>query len=150
MRALILVVLAVLATSAVGGAAPPTASCTVASLTIAFGSYNVFSATDQTTSGRIKVMCSGTSASNAITITSSAGASGSFAARTLVSGQDTLTYNLYLDSNEQTVWGDGAQGSSAYVGALGTFNLTIYGKIPAGQDAATGSYNDALVTTINF
>jgi spore coat protein U-like protein len=67
-----------------------------------------------------------------------------------------LNYNLFLDSNRSTIWGDGT-GSTSYVSAgsllaVGTSNrqYTVYGRVPAGQDRGAGSYTDTIVVTLNY
>ena len=63
---------------------------------------------DLAASSDISVRCtSGTTYS----VDLSAGSSGGYAARTMVFGPDTLTYNLYTDAAHTTVWGDTTGGT---------------------------------------
>ena len=71
----------------------------------------------------------------------------------LRSGQ-ALNYTLYLDAAATQIWGNGTGGSQR-VGPLvppnnQSVNVTIFGKIPAGQDVTVGSYTDTIIATINF
>jgi spore coat protein U-like protein len=88
----------------------------------------------------------------------STGSSGTYSNRTLRSGTNILNYNLYYDAGYSEIRGNGSGGS--YTGSA-TLNLTagnptqtatgtIYGKIPAGQNVAPGTYTDTLVVTITF
>lgn len=45
-------------------------------------------------------------------VTLSTGISGTYAARTMVSGPNTLTYNMYVDTARTQIWGDGSPGTS--------------------------------------
>jgi spore coat protein U-like protein len=117
---------------------------------VAFGTYDVFSATPLDSTGTVSITC--LLAGNA-TVALSTGISGSFLQRTMRSGSQTLAYNLFLDAQRQTVWGDGTGGSSIYGPVsiiLGTRDLTIYGRVPARQDAGIGAYADTITVTINF
>jgi spore coat protein U-like protein len=137
------------------------ASCSIAASGVAFGVYNPFSPTALTTTGTLTATC--TQIGNgqtqvAMTVSLSTGSSGSFAARTLVSGSGTLLYNLYLSAAYTQVWGDGTGGSFASTANLHvtTGNPTqqvlnpIYALISAGQDADAGSYVDTIVVTVNY
>jgi spore coat protein U-like protein len=127
-------------------------SCTISSTSVNFGSYNVFtgSATDST--GSVTINCNG-SAHNII-VTLSQGASSTFNPRTMQKGGETLTYNLYRDAARTTIWGDGTGGTSTYTNANppnnSDVNLTVYGRVPAGQDVSAGTYSDTVAAVINF
>ena len=127
-------------------------SCTISSTSVNFGSYNVFtgSATDST--GSVTINCNG-SAHNII-VPLSQGASSTFNPRTMQKGGETLTYNLYRDAARTTIWGDGTGGTSTYTNANppnnGDVNLTVYGRVPAGQDVSAGTYSDTVAAVINF
>jgi spore coat protein U-like protein len=65
-----------------------------------------------------------------------------------------LEYNLYRDAAFSAIWGDGTSGTTTYTIRNPPNNqdvvLTVYGRVPALQDVATGSYADAVIVTINF
>ena len=64
---------------------------------------------------------------------------------------ETLTYELYSDSGRTTVWGDTAGNGRDYTAASsGWTDLTVYGRIPAGQDVSVDSYADTVVAEVNF
>ena len=132
-------------------------SCTISIVSgVNFGNYDVFRAAADTTNGTILYNCKGVGSST-ITIDLTPGLYGSFAQRRMRSGApvDFLGYNLYLDANGQTIWGDGTSGTSRY-GPLQPANNTdtqvqVYGRIPAGQDVSASSlYVDSVKATINF
>jgi spore coat protein U-like protein len=127
------------------------AACTITSTGVSFGAYDVFTVTPTNSTGSVQYDC--LPQDNNIRITLSTGSGGSFNPRTLKSGTNQLLYNLYLDAALTTIWGDGTGGSSFYFRKnppSPAVTVTVYGRIPALQDAATGSYSDAIVTTIDF
>jgi spore coat protein U-like protein len=130
------------------------ADCNFQTVTnINFGSYDVLSNLNNDSTGSISVTCTTFSI-----ITTSLGPSpnsGGFNPRKMKNTitSDLLNYNLYTTSARTTIWGDGTQGTSTVFNILfanGTFNRTIYGRIPAGQDVGIGNYGEVLVVTINF
>ena len=132
-----------------GGSSAEAAKCTVATTPIAFGAYNVFSAAPVDSVGSILFNCTG--AKN-VSIAISQGQSGTFQARALRQGAESLYYNLFLDAARSTVWGNGSGGTQTYVTDPGKndVNVTIYGRIPAQQDISFGTYADSVTVTINF
>lgn len=74
------------------------------------------------------------------------------------STSDYLNYALYQDSGRATAWGfDSGTGSGSNGPTLNptsdtqTLTLTIYGRIPAGQDVSVASdYTDAVTVAINY
>jgi spore coat protein U-like protein len=124
------------------------ASCTVSTSGLNFGVYDVFSSFNDDVTGTINVNCK-SHASYSISLSSG---SGSYASRTLVNGGKTLLYNLYLDSTRLTIWGDGSAGTGTFSGNNSGTNVatTVYGRIPARQNASVGAYSDVITVTITF
>jgi spore coat protein U-like protein len=151
---------------AVGAALLPLAagavvSCGVTATGPAFGVYNPLSATPTYANGTVQVSCtllSGGATTVTLVSSYSTGASGSYALRTMLSGANTLGYNLYYDAAYTQVRGNGTGGSQTGGATLNlspgnptlTASGTIYGRIPAGQDVAAGSYADTIVVTITY
>lgn len=129
-------------------------SCSVSATGVSFGNYNPAVTSPTTSTGTISVTCTITAA-DTITIALSTGSSGSYTARTMLSGTNTLTYNLYLDSAHTEIWGNGMSGTSeesftiAAGGGGGSF-ATVHGEIPAQQNPFPGSYSDTITVTVNF
>jgi spore coat protein U-like protein len=59
-------------------------------------------------------------------------------------------YNLYVDATLITVWGDGTGQSATVSDTQSAANYTVYGRIPAGQNAYVGVYSDTIVITVTF
>jgi spore coat protein U-like protein len=72
----------------------------------------------------------------------------------LLTGSDFLDYNLFRDNGRTSIWGDGTGGSSSQFILFLIANtpriLTVYGRIPPGQDVSVGQYSDVLTVTVTF
>lgn len=136
----------------VGYALPAEAACTVSATGVAFGTYDVFQATPSDSTGTITYRCGNNDKDIRITI--STGSSGTFTSRTLRLGAETLSYNLFSDAARTQVWGDGSGGTWSYFLHNPQNNrdivLTVFGRVPAAQDVAVGSYTDTVVVTLEY
>jgi spore coat protein U-like protein len=133
-------------------AAQQAPSCTISAVSVAFGNYNVFTATPVDSAGSVTFRCNAAAAN--ISISLSKGASSTFTPRTMAKVGELLNYDLYLNPARTNVWGDGTGGTSTYtnVDPPNNQNVTvqIYGRIPASQDVSAGAYSDTVLATINF
>lgn len=144
----------ILAALAAGPAAAEAAICSVSSVSpVVFGAYDRFDSSPVDSTGSITFVCSGVGGSDTVQVSIDRGAAGTFAPRTLVSGIYALAYNLYLDAARNAVWGDGTGGTATYgpiTAVEGSTSITIFGRVPAGQDVAAGAYADTLTVTLQF
>lgn len=134
-------------------------TCSIVSTsTVAFGTYDVFNATPNDTTGTITMICDTAETPVAIKLDKGTCAPDILNRQmcSVASGTKTINYNLYrsaADRNAGTpVWGDGTQGSVNNV-SIGTSNtdITIYGRIPAGEDAWVASdYKSTIIATANW
>lgn len=137
-------------------AARAAVNCTVRATPVAFGSYNVFNASPLDATGTITVRCTGLGGSPvSYDIKLSAGLSGSYAPRQMANGANRLNYNLYTAATRLNVWGDGSAGTSFVSGSTTqsgseTINHTVYGRVPALQNVAVGSYSGNITVTLTF
>lgn len=136
-------------------------SCSISVTPLGFGTYDVFSATPDDSTATLSVTCtqvSGPVGNLPVTASLSQGSSGSYATRRMTSGANLLSYNMYANATRTTIFGDGTAGTSTIsgtfpftgVGQVVTGTGTIYGRIPAGQDVAVGSYADSIVATVTW
>jgi spore coat protein U-like protein len=141
-------------------------TCSISTPGLKFGAYDVFAAAAVNGSGNLPVTCSLIAPANdgkvSYTMTLSTGSSNSFVQRQMqntVNSSNTLGYNLYTSNTYSVVWGDGTGATGTITGAMQlnkvtnpsqTDQHTVYGKIPALQDAAVGSYLDNVTATVNF
>ena len=127
------------------------AACTISATAVSFGGYDVFAATPNNNGvGSMNIVCTkGKSPPFAVRL--STGQSNSYASRLMNSGADSMNYNLYTSAARTVVWGDGTGGSSVMTAAeRSTTALSIFGQIPAGQDAAVGAYSDSITAMVTF
>ncbi len=126
-------------------------SCTISATAVSFGTYNPLTPTPLDTTGTLTYQCDFVVFPS---ITLSMGSSGTYTARTMQSGSNTLSYNLYQDAVHLLVWGDGTGGTLAYTALVSVPNVpvpvTVYGRVPAQQNAGAGTYADTVVATIHF
>lgn len=128
-------------------------NCSISTVSVAFGSYNVFASSALTSTGSVTIRCVGVgTGTNAVSIALSKGNSASFQPRQMFRGIEPLSYNLYLDAGGTQIWGDGTGGTKQFASISNnqTVVLTIFGRIPPGQDVSIGSYTDTIIATINF
>lgn len=134
-------------------------SCSMAVGPVVFGTYDVFSASNLDTDTPVVVSCSrdGGPQNITVSITISPGANGgSTAARKmkLGGGGDLLGYNLFQDAGRTVVWGavPGLDAQTRFLSvpnkSSAQLNTTIFARIPAGQEIATGSYSDTIFVTV--
>jgi spore coat protein U-like protein len=146
---------AALAISLAPAAARATTSCSFTTVVgVAFGGYDVFGASPVDSAGSLTFVCYGVGGSDTIVIELSRGNASSFSPRQLVHSTSTLAYNLYLDAARTSVWGDGTGGTSRYGPTTppsgSAVTVSIFGRVPAGQNVSVGSYGDTIVATILF
>ncbi len=122
------------------------ANCSISTAGLAFGAYDPFAASPRDASGSIRVNCNGWITIAHVTI--GAGSSGSAADRRMTSGAGWMHYNVYRDAALTQIWGDAPPGVA--IGPGFSVTLPFYGRIPAGQDVAVGTYADALTITVNY
>jgi spore coat protein U-like protein len=61
-----------------------------------------------------------------------------------------LNYQLYRNNTYSALIGSGANAVSFTAPASGTGTVTVYGRIPANQTAAAGTYSDTVGITLTF
>jgi spore coat protein U-like protein len=135
------------------GARPAEAAkCTIVTTPVVFGTYNVFTVAPTDSTGTVVYNCNG-GAKN-VWITISRGTSSTFNPRQMAKGVERLGYNLYRDAPRSSVWGDLTGGTGVHLDPNPPNNsdisVTVYGRIPAGQDISAGAYADTVVLEINF
>jgi spore coat protein U-like protein len=126
-------------------------NCAVSASDLAFGDYNASSGSPVTASTTVSVTCT---AALAYTVALDGGqTTNNVIARAMTDGAShNLSYGLYITNGYGTVWGDGSAGTST---VAGTGNgaaqaVTVYGRIPASQFVAAGSYTDRVTVTVNY
>jgi spore coat protein U-like protein len=135
------------------GAVSVEAACTITvSSGVSFGTYNIFSGTPLDSTGQLSWRCSFFTFPT-VRITLTKGGSTTYNPRRMRSGSESLNYNLFTTSARTVVWGDETEGTAAYYRQYpgwGQITVSVFGRVPASQDAAVGTYTDTVTVVINF
>ena len=138
-------------------------SCVVTSAdAIDFGSYDPTAAHASTAldaQGKVSVRC--TSGSTGVSVAldqgtnAKAGSTCAAPSRQIKSAAgDLVSYEVYSTSGRDQVWAcDSAANAVSlpvFTSSLVPVDLTTYGRIPAGQNAAIGTYSDTIGVTVSF
>jgi spore coat protein U-like protein len=123
--------------------------CTIITDTnLDFGSYdpvltNASAAKVETTPAVVKVSCTKKTPSVYVDFATSAG--------TMTFSTDTLNFNLYADSGRTLLFGSGNTFAPLnFDAAKDVQSVTIYGKIPGGQDVQAGSFSGTVTARVNY
>ena len=148
--------------SSISVTASISASCTFAatpSTAAAFGAYDPTSGTANDAGvGTITARCTkNTGYTMALGVGSGAGAA--YATGRIMTGAvygDLLNYNLYTTAGRTVVWGDGTgatatrSGTGTGIGVAFNQTLSVYGRIPVGQDLSADSYADTVTIDLTY
>jgi spore coat protein U-like protein len=148
-------------------AAAPTGSgnnriCRIETRPLSFGVYDTLAATDTDALGQVIYTCGNLSASStaqgskAIRIELETGASSQYGVRHMYTSgfSDRLEYNIYLDPTHRIIWGNGTNGTDAYIDSSPPNRTPVvvpaFGRIRGMQDVRTGEYVDTLIARVVF
>jgi spore coat protein U-like protein len=126
----------------------------VSATALNFGNYIPTGAGTANTSVKVSCGLLGLDLLPNFTLSLSAGSATAPSGRYLGMSGSRLNYNIYADPGFATIWGDGSGGSVTQtfnsVLSLGAITFTGYGRIPAGQYVAAGSYADIITVTVSY
>ena len=143
MRLTVWLCIASLASSMLAGRA---LACTVSAGSLNFGVIDPLANQGVSATATVTVSCP---ILTLYTLTVSAG-NGSYTQRYMSDGSHQLFYNVYSDSTDTLVLGDGSGISLALSGTALSNNYTFYGYMPAQPTAVPGTYSDTLVITVSY
>jgi spore coat protein U-like protein len=135
---------------------PNACFCSVSLTSMAFGSYNPYSPSPTDTVGTLSLSCSSPDPANStMSVALSPGSSGNANARMMQAGSHPLYYNLYSNAARTVVWGDDSGGGESVAAnfppaSRSSVKLSIYGRIPAQQNAWVGTYHDVVTVTVSY
>jgi len=135
---------------------PGACTCSVSVTSIAFGHYDTQSPSPNDTVGTLSVSCSSPDPTDStMSIALSPGSSGNINARAMEAGAHPLYYNLYTNAARTIIWGDDTGGGQSVAAGFpatsrAAVKLSIYGRIPAQQNAWVGVYHDAVTVTVSY
>jgi len=122
-------------------------ACTISANSLSFGNYSGAQLRATTT---LSVTCTDTIPYN---VGLNAGtATGATVTNRLMTGPGgtLLHYTLFSNSSYSTNWGNSAGSWVSGTGTGGAQTLTVYGQIPANQQAISGTYTDTITATVNY
>lgn len=128
------------------------ATCTIAATNLNFGTYTPSSGSPTTGSSTLTAQCTN-GTPYAISLSAGTTKGATIGQRLMTNGTSTLAYNLYTNSSDTTIFGDGSTSGSSTSTGTGTGSpqtISVYGAIPAGQFVSPGSYSDAITATISY
>ncbi len=145
------------ATANLSVTATVSATCSISTTALGFGTYDPVGANSASPldgTGSVIVTCTN-GAPAAITLGQGANAgTGSTDAAPVRRLKDTagvfLSYALYQDTGHTTQWGNTSGTSVAQTGTGSASSVTVYGRIAAAQNVASGAYSDTVVATVTF
>jgi spore coat protein U-like protein len=135
------------------------ANCTITTTAVAFGAYdpvstNAVSALNGT--GKVTVTCT-TGSHGYVTLGQGANAdTGSEDATPIRQMKDTgagtnfLSYSLWSNTLRTVIWGNTETTGVDHTGDGTATDITVYGKIPGGQNKPALSYSDTVLATVTF
>jgi len=126
-------------------------NCIISTVPVGFPAYDPIAThttgnPDHSTSGSVTITCNkggGTS------IALGLGAQPNGSQPRMANGSDFLNYTLYSDPAWLSLW-SGAARTIAGATSQAPQIFPVYGEIPGGQVAVTGTYSDTVVATVNF
>lgn len=125
-----------------------TATCTLSTSPLAFGSYSATADLDATTD--LSLTCSNGTTYD-IALDAGAGGTATTASREMTSGTDILNYALYNDSGRTQTWGTSSGVDTvAGTGTGSAQTITVYGRVPQGQYQPVASYTDTVNVTVTY
>ena len=128
------------------------ANCLVSAGSLVFGAYDPLGANDSAAldaSGTFSVRCTrGVTAQ--FGLDNGLGHDGSTRRMELSSGGEYLNYSLFSNAGRTTAWDNGANRVSYTAASKSAQSLTIYGRVPGGQDPVAGNYEDTVEAIAEF
>ena len=126
-------------------------NCVIATTNLAFGQYDPLAANaNQAADGSaaLSVLCT---RNTGATINLDSGRNPIGSSRTLAGSSQHVSYQLYRDAGRTQEWG-GNVGGLQFVseGVSKPQQVTLYGRIPPGQEVASGLYTDVVTATVDF
>lgn len=125
-------------------------NCAVSAGPLAFGPYSASSGSPVTANSSISVTC--TSGLHYTVALDGGTTTLTPAARAMTDGSHNLGYALYTSSGYSSIWGDGTAGTvtQAGIGNGSAQPMTVFGRIPASQFVASGSYTDTVTVSVIY
>jgi spore coat protein U domain-containing protein, fimbrial subunit CupE1/2/3/6 len=127
-------------------------NCVIATSNLAFGQYDPLASNSTQhldASAAVTMLCTRATSAE---LSLDAGRYSNGATRTLAGSSQHVSYQLYRDAGRTQEWGGGTAGSLQFIseGIHKPQQVTLYGRIPPGQEVASGMYSDVVLATVDF
>jgi spore coat protein U-like protein len=127
-------------------------NCVIATSNLAFGQYDPLAqnaSTELDGSAAVTMLCT-RSTSAALSLDSGRNFVG--ATRTLSGTGQHVSYQLFHDAGRTQQWEGGLAAGMQFVseGIHKAQQVTLYGRIPPGQEVVSGMYTDVVTATVDF
>ena len=122
------------------------ASCSVSAATLAFPNYSLVQDDGSTT---VTVTCTNTTPYT-LGLSAGTGSGATVTNRKMTNGANTLNYVLYANPLRTSIWGNTSSNNVTSAGTGVAQPFTVYGRIPANQTPAPGTYTDTITATVTF
>src|SRR6266852_5079421 len=129
-------------------------NCRMALNALSFGDYDPLGANasqELDATATLSLTCTRNSIAN-IAMDQGQNPAGGGLSRRLASGNLRLAYEIYRDAARTQTWSAGSH-ALRYISTTGITSinqLTVYGRIPPGQEVASGTYSDVVTATVDF
>jgi spore coat protein U-like protein len=141
-------------TGSFGVTANVTVNCKVTGTTLAFGAYDPTSPTALDGTSVLTVTCTKGAVVASVQLDQGVNAAGGTQRQMSAGAAITnvpLVYNLYTDTGRSLAWTAATTGNGFTSAGPSTPNtLTVFGRIPIGQNVPAGAYSDTVIATVNF
>jgi spore coat protein U-like protein len=145
------------ATSTLGVSAEVVASCTITSaapLVITYDPVVVNLTAPATSTAALTVSCTSGSASTITLgqgVNFNTGSTDAIPARRALNGTaNFLSYALYQDAGNATIWGNTPATGKAHTGTGNLDEVIVYASMAGAQNVPAGTYSDSVVATVTF
>jgi len=130
-------------------------SCNISTSPLMFSDYNVLGANATSPddgTGSVTIQCTNGVIANIGLDGGTAYSSGTNSSYMRDSVGHAIQYSLYQNLSRTTLWGNSSGSWLTTPAAPNTSpqTYTVYGRVPPGQLAPSGTYTDTVVATVNF
>lgn len=129
-----------------------TASCALGSInSVAFGNYSPADVNPKDAQGSIRVTCPQNVNYN-VGLNEGTGAGAVATNPRVMTGTPSgvLNYGLYQDAQRTVIWGN-TVGTNTVTGVGGnSYPITVYGRVPAGQNVPLATFADTVMVIVTF
>jgi spore coat protein U-like protein len=125
-------------------------NCVIATSNLAFGQYDPLAVNanqELDAAANVTMLCT---RSTSAALSLDAGRNSVGASRTLAGSSQHVSYQLFRDAGRTQEWGGASGIQFISEGVHKPQQVTLYGRIPPGQEVVSGIYTDVVTATVDF